>query len=79
MGDIVDKIMAEFESDPMIHAKSLNIVVASKGFLARRKVLNVFGTTESLAEKDRAVKIVERQAGSSYDVVDKVVVIGQPG
>ncbi|HUI69856.1 MAG TPA: hypothetical protein VL354_05000 [Spirochaetia bacterium] len=79
MGDIVDKIMAEFESDPMIHAKSLNIVLGSKGFLRRRKVLNVFGTAESAAEKDRAVRIVQRQAGDGYDVADKVVVIGGSG
>ena len=76
MGDIVDKIMAEFESDPMIHAKTLNIVLGSKGFLGRRKVLNVFGTAESAAEKERAVKIVQRQAGDGYDVADKIVVIG---
>ena len=78
MADIIDKIMAEFESDPMIHAKSLNLVVGSKGFLKRRKTLNVFGTTESAAEKDRAMEIVRRQAGDAYDVEDKIVVIGEP-
>ncbi len=77
MGDIVDKIMAEFESDPLIHTKSLNLVVASKGFLKKRKILNVYGTTESATEKERAIKIVQRQAGDSYDVEDKVVVIGE--
>ncbi len=77
MGDIVDKIMAEFESDPMIHAKSLNIVPGSKGFLQRRKTLNVYGTAESPAEKDRAVTIVQRQAGNVYEVVDKIVVLGE--
>jgi hypothetical protein len=77
MADIVDKIMAEFESDPTIHAKSLNLVVGSKGFLKRRKILNVYGTTESAAERDRAMTIVRRQAGDSYDVEDKIVVIGE--
>lgn len=76
MTDIIDKIMAEFESDPTIHAKSLNLVVGSKGFLKRRKILNVYGTTESAAEKDRAMKIVQRQAGDSYDVENKIVVVG---
>jgi hypothetical protein len=33
VADIVDKIMAKFESDPTIRAKSLNLVIASKGFL----------------------------------------------
>jgi hypothetical protein len=79
MEDIIDKIMAEFESDPTIHTKSLNLVLTSKGFLKRRKILNVYGTTESAAEKDRAMKIVQRQAGDNYDVADKIVVIGEPG
>jgi len=77
MEDIVDNIMAEFESDPTIHAKSLNLVVASKGFLKRRKILSVYGTTESAAEKDRAMQIVKRQAGDNYDVADKIIVVGQ--
>ena len=76
MTDIVDKIMAEFESDPLIHVKSLNLVVGSKGFLKRRKTLNVYGTAESTAEKERAMKIVQREAGDGYDVEDKIVVIG---
>lgn len=79
MADVIDKIMAEFESDPLIHAKSLNLVLSSKGFLSRKRVLNIFGTTESAAEKERAVKIVQRQAGSIYDVEDKIVVIGEQG
>ena len=78
MADVVDKIMAEFESDPLIHTKSLNLVLGSKGFLKRRKILEVLGTTESSAEKDRALKIVQRQAGDGYDVEDKIVVIGEP-
>ena len=77
MADIVDKIMAEFESDPTFHAKGLNLVIASKGFLKRRRILNVYGTAESTLEKDRALQIVHRQAGDSYDVEDKVVVIGK--
>jgi len=76
MADIVDKIMAELESDPMIQAKSLNLVVGAKGFLKRRKTLDVFGTAESPAEKARAMAIVHRQAGDNYDVADKIVVIG---
>jgi hypothetical protein len=79
MTDIVDKIMAEFESDPMIHAKSLNLVVGSKGFLKRRKVMNVCGTAESANEKERALEIVQRQVGDNYDVADKIVVIEKPG
>ena len=79
MADIVDRIMAEFESDPTINAKSLNLVVASKGFLKRRKILNIYGTTESAAEKDRAMQIVKRQAGDNYDVADKIVVTGESG
>jgi hypothetical protein len=78
MEDIIDKIMAELESDPAIDAKSLNLVLTSKGFLKRRKILNVHGTTESAAEKERAMKIVQRQVGDTYDVADKIVVVGEP-
>jgi hypothetical protein len=53
------------------------LVVASKGFLKRRKILSVYGTTESAAEKDRAMQIVKRQAGDNYDVADKIIVVGQ--
>ncbi len=74
--DIVDKIMGELESDPAIHVKSLNLVVGTKGFLRRRKILEVLGTAESPTEKDRALQIVQRQAGDGYDVEDKIVVIG---
>jgi hypothetical protein len=77
MSDIIDKIMAELESDPMIHAKSLNLVLGSRGFLSRRKILNVFGMAETSGEKDRALKIVQRQAGDNYDIADKIVVIGE--
>ena len=45
MADIVDKIMAKCESDPTIHAKSLNLVIASKGFLKKRRILNANGNT----------------------------------
>ena len=77
MSDITDKIMAELETDPLIHAKSLNLVLGSKGFLKRRKILTVFGTAESPGEKDRALKIVQRQVGDNFDIEDKVVVIGE--
>ncbi|MGO9309101.1 MAG: hypothetical protein ACLQDL_08770 [Spirochaetia bacterium] len=77
MENLVDKIMAEFESDPTIHAKSLNVVASSKGFLKRKKILAIHGAVESPTEKERAVKIVQRQAGDNYDVEDKIVVTGR--
>ncbi len=77
MSDIIDKIMAELESDPLIQVKSLNLVVDTRGFLNRRKVLSVFGTAETSGEKDRALKIVQKQAGEKYEVADKIVVIGE--
>ena len=77
MEDLIDKIMAEFESDPTIYAKSLNVVASSKGFLKKRRILHIYGTVESAAEKERAMKIVQRQAGDNYDVEDKIVVVGK--
>jgi len=78
MEDIINKIMAEWESDPTIHAKSLNLVLGATGFLKRRKILSVHGTTESATERDRAIAIVRRQAGDNYDVEDQIVVVGAP-
>jgi hypothetical protein len=39
--------------------------ITSKGFLRRKKTLNVHGAVKSAAEKDRVMKIVERQAGET--------------
>jgi hypothetical protein len=66
--------MAEIESDPTFNAKDISLDMTSKGFLKRRKTLNVHGTVASTAEKDRLMKIVQREAGDNYDVSDKVVV-----
>ena len=74
MADIIDKIMAEIESDPTINAKEVSLDMTSKGFLKRRKTLNVHGTVKSTAEKDRVMKIVQREAGDNYDVTDKLAV-----
>jgi hypothetical protein len=74
MADIIDKIMAEIESDPTIDAREISLDISSKGFLKRRRLLNVNGMVQSTAEKARIVGIVQRQAGDSYDVTDKLVV-----
>jgi hypothetical protein len=73
--EIVDKIMSEIESDPTIDAKEVNLVMTSKGFLKRRKILNVYGEVQSAAEKKRLLEIVKRQVGSTFDVEDKIVVL----
>jgi len=73
--EIVDTIMSEIEADPTIDAKEVNIVTTSKGFLKRRKTLNVFGEVQSTAERNRVLEIVKRQAGSSFNVADKIVVL----
>ena len=78
MVDIVDKIMAEFESDPIIHAKSLKLAVVPRGFLRCRKVMNVYGKAESAREKERALEIVHRQVGDDYEVANRIVVTGEP-
>ncbi len=54
---IVDKIMSEIEADPTIDAKELNLVITSKGFLKRRKTLNVYGEVQSTAERSRVLEI----------------------
>ncbi len=72
---IVDKIMSEIEADPTIDAKELNLVITSKGFLKRRKTLNVYGEVQSTAERSRVLEIVKRRAGNSFDVADKIVVL----
>ena len=74
MVDIINKILAEIESEPTFNAKDVCLDITSKGFLRRRKSLSVHGSVKSMAEKDRVMKIVQREAGDSYDVVDKLVV-----
>ena len=74
MADIIEKIIKQIESDPTINAKEVCLDVTSKGFLRRRKTLNVHGTAASSAEKDRVMKIVQREAGDNYDVSDRLAV-----
>jgi hypothetical protein len=74
MVDIIGKIMAEIEADPTINATEIRLDVTSKGFLMRRKALNVHGSVKSTAEKDRIMSIVQREAGDNYDVMDKLAV-----
>jgi hypothetical protein len=72
MVDIISKIIAEIESDPTINAKGIRLDMTSKGFLKRRKILNVQGTVASTIEKDRVMTIVKREAGDNFDVMDKL-------
>ena len=74
MADIIGKIMAEIESDPSINAKEICLDLTSKGFLKRRKTLDIHGTVKSTAEKDRVMKIVQREAGDNYNVGDKLAI-----
>jgi hypothetical protein len=76
MEDIIGKIIREIESDPTINAKEVCLDMESKGFLKRRKALNVHGTVAFLAEKDRVMTIVNREAGDNYDVEDRLSVKG---
>ncbi len=74
MADIINKIMAEIESDPTTNAKGISLDVTSKGFLKRRKTLSVHGSVKSTVEKDRVMKIIQREAGDNYDIEDKLAV-----
>ncbi len=75
MKELIDQVMAEIEADPTINAKEINLDVQSKGFLKRRKLLNVNGMVDSAAEMESVLRIVQRQAGDNYDVVNKLVVM----
>ena len=74
MADTIGKIMAEIESDPTIDAKEVCLDITSKGFLKRRKTMNVHGAVKSPAEKDRVMRIVQREVGDNYDVADNLAV-----
>jgi hypothetical protein len=75
MAELIDKIMAEIESDPLINAKEITLDIQSKGFLKRTKILNVNGLAESIAERDAVMKLVQHHAGDNYEVVNKMVVM----
>ena len=74
MADIIAKIMTEIESDPMINAKEICLDMISTGFLKRRKALNVHGSVKSAADKERMMKIVQREVGDNYYIGDKLAV-----
>jgi hypothetical protein len=75
MLDLIDKIISEIESDPRIDAREISLDITSKGFLKKRKTLNINGMMESNIEKDRVLEIVKKQAGNNYDVADKLVIV----
>jgi hypothetical protein len=74
MTGIVERIMAEFESDPTINVRSLNVVLSSHGIIKKRQTLDVYGEVGSPVERSKILGIVQRQAGTSYEVEDKMVV-----
>jgi osmotically-inducible protein OsmY len=69
MKDIERFIMADLENEPMVDAAKIGVEVRKgKGLFNRRQVVHVFGTVASEEAKQKAVKIVEKQAGDIYDV-----------
>jgi hypothetical protein len=75
MAELIDKIMAEIDSDPTISAKEITLDIQSKGFLKRTKILNINGLATSVAERDAIMKLVQHHAGDNYEVVNKLVVM----
>jgi hypothetical protein len=75
MEEITAAIMNEIErSDPEFIARDVGIEVAAKGLFERRRRLRVFGVVHSQAEKDIVMKVAQRHAGDSYDVIDELKV-----
>jgi len=69
MKDIERFIMADLENEPMVDAAKLGVELRKgKGLFNRRQVLHIFGTIASEEAKQRALRILEKQAGDIYDV-----------
>lgn len=69
MKDIERFIMADLENEPMVDAAKLGVEVRkAKGLFNRRQVLHIFGSVHSEEAKQKALRIVEKQAGDMYDV-----------
>jgi len=69
MKDIERFIMADLENEPLIDAAKIGVEVRKgKGLFNRRQVLHVFGSVASDEARNKALKIVEKQAGDIYDV-----------
>jgi hypothetical protein len=72
MKDIERFIMADLENEPLVDAAKLGVEVRkAKGLFNRRQVLHIFGSVHSEEAKQKALRIVERQAGDVYDVVSE--------
>jgi hypothetical protein len=75
MADLIDTIMAAIGSDPTITAKGITLDTESKGFLKRKKVLNINGLVATLAERNAVMQVVLHHVGDSYEIVNKLVVM----
>ena len=76
MKDIERFIMADLEHEPLVDAAKVGVEIRKgKGLFNRRQVIHLFGTVASDEARDRAVRIVRKQAGDSYDVSDEALKI----
>jgi len=70
MKDIERFIMADLENEPMVDATKIGVEVRkTKGLFKRRLVLHISGSVHSEEAKQKALRLVEKQAGDTYDVV----------
>jgi hypothetical protein len=74
MSDVTDAIMKEVEADPLITATGILLDFESKGLFKKTKTLHIRGSVHSLDQKGRMIKIAQRHAGDTYEVVDHLVV-----
>ncbi len=59
-------------SDPTISAAGISL--DQGGTMKKKRVLRVFGSVPSAAQKDRILKLVQRRAGNEYLIMDNLFV-----
>ena len=74
MKDIERFIMADLENEPLVDAAKVGVEVRKgKGLFNRRQVIHIFGTVASEDARQKALRVVHKQAGDIYDVSDEAL------
>ena len=74
MSYVTEAIMKEVEADPLIKAAGILLDFESKGLFKKTKTLHIRGSVPPVDQKGRMIKIAQRHAGDTCEVVDHFVV-----
>lgn len=67
-------VLDHIQNEPALSDTNIGVEVTGGGLFKRRRVLHLFGSAHSTAEKERAAQIAVREAGDNFDIVNDISV-----